>query len=69
MSANQGRDNDDDAAMRQALVRLIESAGIEAASFSSAREYLDDRVHRQVDCTVTDMNAWLRWAQASGGDQ
>ena len=46
---------DDDASMRKALVRLIKSAGIEAAAFSSAREFLDDPVHRQVDCAVTDM--------------
>ena len=31
---------DDDAPMRRALVRLIKSARIEAAAFSSAREFL-----------------------------
>ena len=36
---------DDDASMRKALVRLIKSAGIEDAAFSSAREFLDDPVH------------------------
>ncbi|MFZ1121067.1 MAG: response regulator [Candidatus Binataceae bacterium] len=46
---------DDDAPMRRALVRLIKSARIEAAAFSSAREFLDDPVRRQVDCAVTDM--------------
>jgi FixJ family two-component response regulator len=46
---------DDDASMRKALVRLIKSARIEAAAFSSAREFLDDPIHRQVDCAVTDM--------------
>jgi FixJ family two-component response regulator len=46
---------DDDAPMRRALVRLIKSARIEAAAFSSAREFLDDPIHRQVDCAVTDM--------------
>jgi FixJ family two-component response regulator len=46
---------DDDAAMRKALVRLIKSAGLEAAAFSSAREFLDDPIHRQVDCVVTDV--------------
>jgi FixJ family two-component response regulator len=46
---------DDDASMRNALVRLIKSAGIKGAAFSSAREFLDDPVHRQVDCAVTDM--------------
>jgi FixJ family two-component response regulator len=43
------------APMRRALVRLIKSARIEVAAFSSAREFLDDPVHRQVDCAVTDM--------------
>jgi FixJ family two-component response regulator len=46
---------DDDAPMRTALVRLIKSARIEATAFSSAREFLDDPVHLQVDCAVTDM--------------
>lgn len=46
---------DDDASMRKALLRLIKSAGIEIAAFSSAREFLDDPVHRQVDCAMTDM--------------
>jgi FixJ family two-component response regulator len=41
--------------MRTALVRLIKSARIEATAFSSAREFLDDPVHLQVDCAVTDM--------------
>jgi FixJ family two-component response regulator len=46
---------DDDASIRKALVRLIKSAGIEAAAFSSAREFLEDPLHRQVDCAVIDM--------------
>ena len=46
---------DDDASMRKALVRLIKSAGMEIAAFSSAREFLDASVHRQVDCAVSDM--------------
>jgi len=46
---------DDDPSMRKALVRLIKSAGIEAAAFSSAREFLEEPVHRQMDCAVTDM--------------
>jgi len=47
---------DDDPSMRRALVRLIKSAGIEATAFPSAREFLDEPVHRQVDCAVTDMS-------------
>jgi FixJ family two-component response regulator len=46
---------DDDAAMLRALVRLIKSAGIEASAFSSARKFLDDPVHQEMDCAVTDM--------------
>jgi FixJ family two-component response regulator len=41
--------------MLRALGRLIKSAGIDAVAFSSARKFLDDPTHRQVDCAVTDM--------------
>ena len=46
---------DDEAPMRRALARLLKSAGIEAFTFPSAREFLDDPIHQQVDCAVTDM--------------
>jgi FixJ family two-component response regulator len=46
---------DDEAPMRRALARLMKSAGIEAATFSSPHEFLSDPIHRQVDCAVTDM--------------
>jgi FixJ family two-component response regulator len=46
---------DDDPAMRRALARLMKSAGIEAAIFSSAHEFLADPIHQRVDCAVTDM--------------
>jgi RNA polymerase sigma factor (sigma-70 family) len=46
---------DDEASMRRALARLLKSAGIEAFTFSSAREFFDDPIHQQVDCAVTDM--------------
>jgi FixJ family two-component response regulator len=46
---------DDEAPMRRAVARLIKSAGMEATIFSSAREFLGDPVHLQVDCAVTDM--------------
>ena len=46
---------DDDEIIRQALARLLKSAGIEAATFSSAREFLDAPICQQVDCAVTDM--------------
>jgi FixJ family two-component response regulator len=46
---------DDEATMRRALARLMKSAGIEAAIFSSPHEFLGSPVHQQVDCAVTDM--------------
>jgi FixJ family two-component response regulator len=46
---------DDEAPMRRALTRLLKSAGIETVTFSSAREFLDDPIHQQVDCAVIDM--------------
>jgi FixJ family two-component response regulator len=46
---------DDEAPMRRALTRLLKSAGIETITFSSACEFLDDPIHRHVDCAVTDM--------------
>jgi len=46
---------DDEATMRRALARLMKSAGIEAAIFSSPHEFLSSPVHQQVDCAVTDM--------------
>jgi RNA polymerase sigma factor (sigma-70 family) len=46
---------DDDASVRRALTRLVKSAGIEAASFATAREFLDDPIRQQMDCVVTDL--------------
>lgn len=46
---------DDEATMRRALARLMKSAGIETAIFSSPHEFLSSPVHQQVDCAVTDM--------------
>jgi FixJ family two-component response regulator len=46
---------DDEQAVRTALARLIQSAGIRAAAFSSAREFLDRSVHEEVDCAVIDV--------------
>jgi FixJ family two-component response regulator len=40
--------------MRRALARLMKSAGIEAATFSSAHEFLGD-FSKQVDCAVTNL--------------
>ena len=46
---------DDDKSVRSSLVRAIKTAGIEVASFSSAREFLDDPCLSQIDCAVTDV--------------
>jgi FixJ family two-component response regulator len=46
---------DDEATMRRALARLMKSAGIEAAVFSSPHEFLSSPDHQQMDCAVTDM--------------
>jgi FixJ family two-component response regulator len=46
---------DDEEPMRKALARLLKSAGMEVAVFSSAPEFLDDRASHQVDCAVTDL--------------
>src|SRR5208337_1972528 len=46
---------DDDNSVRSSLVRLIKTVGIEAVSFSSAREFLDDSGLDQIDCAVTDV--------------
>jgi FixJ family two-component response regulator len=37
------------------VTRLLKAAGIEAITFSSAREFLDDAIHQQMDCALTDM--------------
>lgn len=46
---------DDDKAVRSSLARLIKTAGIEVASYSSAQEFLDDPFLGQIDCAVTDV--------------
>ncbi len=46
---------DDEPLMRRALARLMKSASIEPAIFSSAHDFLSDPIHQRVDCVVTDM--------------
>ncbi len=46
---------DDDQSTRLALARLMRSAGIEAAVFSSGLEFLNDAAPRELDCAVTDL--------------
>ena len=46
---------DDEESVRKALARLMKSAGIEAATFASAPEFLADPMRESMDCIVTDM--------------
>lgn len=46
---------DDDEPIRNALQRLMKSAGIDAVVFASAQEFLDDPVREEADCVLTDM--------------
>jgi FixJ family two-component response regulator len=47
---------DDDAAVRKSLVRLLRSAGYQAASFASAGEFLDHwQEHATMGCLVLDV--------------
>jgi FixJ family two-component response regulator len=46
---------DDDKSVRSSLARVIKTAGIEVASFSSADEFLNDPCLNQIDCAVTDV--------------
>jgi FixJ family two-component response regulator len=46
---------DDERSVRKALAHLMKSAGIEAAIFASAREFLADPIRKSMDCIVTDM--------------
>lgn len=46
---------DDEEPVRKALARLMKSAGIEAATFASAPEFLADPIRESMDCIITDM--------------
>jgi FixJ family two-component response regulator len=46
---------DDNASSRAALARLIKTARIEVAAFSSARDFLEHSDREQIDCVVTDV--------------
>jgi FixJ family two-component response regulator len=47
---------DDDASIRRALQRLVESAGYTAQTFASAREFLDWLPRGQAACLVLDVH-------------
>jgi FixJ family two-component response regulator len=55
---------DDDASVRKALVRLLRSAGFEAESFASAREFLARGSCDQPSCLVLD----VRMPEVTGPD-
>jgi FixJ family two-component response regulator len=46
---------DDDESVRRALTRLVKLAGMEAATFSTAREFIDHPTRQQTDCVVSDI--------------
>jgi RNA polymerase sigma factor (sigma-70 family) len=46
---------DDDKSVRTVLLRLIRSAGFDALSFVSARQFLNDSRNEAVDCAVADV--------------
>jgi FixJ family two-component response regulator len=47
---------DDDASVRRALLRVVESAGYKAETFASAREFLAWLPHGQAACLVLDVH-------------
>jgi FixJ family two-component response regulator len=47
---------DDDASVRRALQRLVETAGYTAQTFASAREFLDWLPQGQAACLVLDVH-------------
>jgi FixJ family two-component response regulator len=47
---------DDDASVRRALQRLVESAGYTAEAFASGREFLDWLPQGQASCLVLDVH-------------
>jgi FixJ family two-component response regulator len=46
---------DDDERIRRALVRMIQSVGMQAAAFATAHEFLDNPIREHTDCVITDM--------------
>jgi FixJ family two-component response regulator len=47
---------DDDASVRRALLRVVESAGYKAETFASARDFLAWLPHGQAACLVLDVH-------------
>ena len=46
---------DDDESMQASLCDLIESTGLVARRFGSAKEFLEYDLHREVGCLITDI--------------
>lgn len=46
---------DDDNAMQDSLLDLMESAGLVAQCFGSAEEFLESGLHRHAACLITDI--------------
>jgi RNA polymerase sigma factor (sigma-70 family) len=46
---------DDDERMLKALARLVKSVGMQAATFATAHEFLDNPIREHTDCVITDM--------------
>ena len=46
---------DDDASVREALCRLLRTAGFEANAFASAEEYLSSHQTKNPDCLILDV--------------
>ena len=47
---------DDDASVRRALTRLLQSAGIRALTYASATEFLDTGLSSAPDCVILDIH-------------
>jgi FixJ family two-component response regulator len=47
---------DDEESVRKAIERLLRSAGIEVAIFSSGAEFLNAIATRRIDCVVLDLH-------------
>src|ERR1700679_401640 len=46
---------DDDRLIRRSLERLLKSAGLQARSFNSAEDYLDEGDHNGICCIILDI--------------
>jgi FixJ family two-component response regulator len=55
---------DDDEAMQDSLLDLMEAAGLVAQSFGSAEEFLESNLHRKATCLIVD----IRMPKMSGLD-